>query len=133
MGVGFQLKAILREKGITIKELSDRTGIPVNTLYSITKRDSIRVDKVILKKIADELGISWYELYPEEKQGQAIIDSILDDLGGKSRVKQRIDKALDKLTEEGMKEAAKRVEELTEIPKYQKSPSEDNQGNGDQE
>ena len=62
MGIGFRLKELLRDKKITIKELADSTGIPVNTLYSITKRDSNRVDSVILRRIVDTLGIHMYDL-----------------------------------------------------------------------
>ena len=35
-------------------------------------------------------------------------------------IKDRIDAALDRLNDEGQEKAAERVEELTEIPKYQK-------------
>ncbi len=62
MGFGLHLKEILRERGMTIKKLAEVSGISVNTLYSITKRDSLRVDVVILKKIAQALGISVSEL-----------------------------------------------------------------------
>ncbi len=58
MGVGEQLKKILQEQNITIKQLSEKTGIPVNTLYSITKRKSKRVREDIVKKIATALGVS---------------------------------------------------------------------------
>ena len=47
---------------MTIKELAEAAGIPVNTLYSITKRDSERVDSVILLRIAEELGVTVDEL-----------------------------------------------------------------------
>jgi transcriptional regulator with XRE-family HTH domain len=59
MGVGLRLKTVLREKKMTIKELSEQTGISLNTLYSITKRDTENVDEVILGKISDALLLSW--------------------------------------------------------------------------
>lgn len=58
MGVGLRLKELLRDRKITIKQLSEDANIPINTLYSITKRDSERVDSVILQRIADTLGVS---------------------------------------------------------------------------
>ena len=58
MGVGRNLKEVLRERKITLKDLAMASGIPVNTLYSITKRDSDRIDPVVLNSIADTLGIS---------------------------------------------------------------------------
>lgn len=65
MGVGIQLKMILRNKKMTIKQLSERTAVPLNTLYSITKRDSERVDPVILQAIAAALGVPTSALYGE--------------------------------------------------------------------
>ncbi len=65
MGVGKRLKAILRDKKMTIKELAETSGIPLNTLYSITKRDSERVDQLILQRITDTLGIDVVELVPK--------------------------------------------------------------------
>lgn len=56
MGYGANLKKILDEKGITIKELSRKTGIAATTLYSIVQRDaSVRYDSAI--KIAGILNI----------------------------------------------------------------------------
>lgn len=62
MGIGITLKNILRNRKMTIKQLSEKSGISINTLYSITKRDSARVDEVILQRIADTLGIPIWEL-----------------------------------------------------------------------
>ena len=58
MGVGLRLKEILRDRGITIKELADHARVPANTLYSITRRDSERVDSVVLARIARALDVS---------------------------------------------------------------------------
>lgn len=57
MGVGIRVKNILYDRNMTIKELAQASGVSVNTLYSITKRDSNRVNPVILKKIATTLGV----------------------------------------------------------------------------
>ena len=56
MGYGANLKKILDEKEMTIKELSRKTGIAPTTLYSIVQRDaSVRFDSAI--KIAGVLDI----------------------------------------------------------------------------
>ena len=77
MGVGIKLKKILRDKKISIKQLSEESGISVNTLYSITKRDSVRVDSVVLQQIASTLNISIYDLVGEE--GRIIDEKMLDE------------------------------------------------------
>ncbi len=62
MGFGTILKDILADKNMSIKELSEATGIPLNTLYSITKRDTINVRPETLKKISQALDIPTDEL-----------------------------------------------------------------------
>lgn len=58
MGAGIRLKQVLRNKNMTIKQLSELSGVSLNTLYSITKRDSESIDPVILTRITEALSIS---------------------------------------------------------------------------
>lgn len=79
MGIGINLKRILAEKKMTIKELAENSGIPINTLYSITKRDSESVNSSILTKIAKELDVSPFDLTVDTERVTAeynIIDQI---------------------------------------------------------
>ena len=62
MGVGKNLKRILKEKNITIAKLAEMTNISKNTLYAITKRDSFNVRQDNIKKIAEALDISTLDL-----------------------------------------------------------------------
>ena len=56
MGVGKRVKEIAKEKGVSLRKLSEMTGIPVNTLYSMTQRDNgIKMQNAI--KIAAALGV----------------------------------------------------------------------------
>lgn len=57
MGIGYNIKEFLKIKGKTIKWLAGETGISVNTLYSITKRDSERISVDSLNKIAKCLEV----------------------------------------------------------------------------
>ena len=66
MGVGVHMKNIIREKGLTIKNVSEKSGVAVNTLYSITKRDSVRVDCIILSRIAGALGVRVQDLIGDD-------------------------------------------------------------------
>lgn len=72
MGTGKKIKDILKEQGRTIKQLSKATGISVNTLYSITKRDSMSVTYPILEKVAQALGVKVIDLLPEEARESAL-------------------------------------------------------------
>jgi len=99
------------------------------------------------------LQIEWTDLVPEEEQGQTVIDHmkgkissignqrfnteiIATAIDGATRVQHpelyeyeielnRIDAALALLNTSGRQEAVKRVEELTEIPKYQREKPQD--------
>lgn len=58
MGIGANIKAVLSDRRSTIKQLAIDSGVPVNTLYSITQRDSKRIQGDILQKIANALEVS---------------------------------------------------------------------------
>ncbi len=71
MGLGKNLKEILKQKNMTIKDLSEKTGISANTLYSITKRDGRTARFDIIKKICSVLGVSesdllGFDIQPED-------------------------------------------------------------------
>lgn len=58
MGIGARIKKILKEKNKTIVWLAAESGIPKNTLYTITKRDNTNIRNENIKKIADALGVT---------------------------------------------------------------------------
>ena len=58
MGIGYILDELLKEKNINVNELARRTNISPSTLYSIIRRDNMKVDLDILMKIARELKVS---------------------------------------------------------------------------
>ena len=72
MGFGNRLKEILKEKDMTIKELAEKSGISINTLYSITKRDTQIPTPDIIRKIAIALGIDEDRLLTMEDITQQI-------------------------------------------------------------
>lgn len=73
MALGVNLKEILKQKNMTIKDLSKETGISVNTLYSITKRDGRMARFDIIKKICEALDVTesellGFDIQPEDYQ-----------------------------------------------------------------
>ena len=128
MGAGARLKAVLQEKGITIKQLADKTGISVNTLYSITKRDSERISFDIALRIADilKVDINWLRNgYTLEERDQAMKHYVarrFAEAESWKTWKDKLDMAFNTLNQEGQQKAVERVEELAEIPKYQRTP-----------
>ena len=62
MGIGLNIKNILRREKKSIKWLHEVTGIPLNTLYNITKKNNINVNRDTVQKIADCLNVSIDEI-----------------------------------------------------------------------
>lgn len=58
MKTGSAIKSLLAIRGLTIKELAEKAGISVNTLYSITKRDTVNIYSDNLQKILKALECS---------------------------------------------------------------------------
>lgn len=76
MGFGIKLKQLLKEKNMTIKELSAITGISKNTLYSITKRDTRLPSEETLLKIAEALNMDYSDLLSYEETKQMISNNL---------------------------------------------------------
>lgn len=62
MGIGANLKQILKNRNITIKQLAKETKISQNTLYNITSKDFVVVTDENIEKITTYLGITPTEL-----------------------------------------------------------------------
>ena len=150
------IKSARKDAGLTQNDLAVALGVNRAT---ISKYESGVIDlpPSQAKKIAKILGVkNWYELYPEEKQGDAIVIGTIEGAGltikdddgqiisqrdkrpfnkvvfdtskivdainvtlEREKRKDRYIKAFDMLNDVGQEIAVDRVEELTEIPKYQ--------------
>lgn len=145
MGTGLLLKEILREKGMTIKSLAQESGISVNTLYSITKRDSNNVDPIVLKKIAATLCCSPRDLvqparaaqydigysvgFSDGSDAEAWQNHVIDELWKQegysfSERENDLISAFSKMNVDGQLQAVHLIQILSEVPKYQRQPEE---------
>lgn len=61
--IGAALKLLLNERGISVSEFARRSGIGVQTLYSMIKRDSANVDLGILIKICMALNMPFESFF----------------------------------------------------------------------
>ena len=134
MGVGENIKNCLSQKGMTIKWLSEETGIPINTLYSITKRDSKKVRNDMLESISTTLGVKSYELMGVQGAKPVAPDDPglpsnnppgpLHDIEHEA-LKKGMNEDFERLNHKGQVEAAVRVNELTEIQRYKKEAADE--------
>jgi len=63
MGVGKNIEDLAELKGISLRQVAIKAGIPYNTLYSIVKRDSKRISRDTLVTVSEALGIDSMDLY----------------------------------------------------------------------
>lgn len=143
-GVGQKIKDIAKAEGLSLKEVARRAGIPYTTLYSLVKRDSDNPSMETLMKIAEALCVRLYDLYSFESgsKERLAIDNFEfgyylgsdatrkfdlqmfaaepDQVTTSEEAEAEIRFSLSKLNVMGKRVAVERVQELTEIPKYQK-------------
>lgn len=69
--IGTTLKRFLQERNLNVNELSRRTGISPQTLYSIIKRDSMKIDFDMLLKLCEGLDVP-VEVFYEASGGRSM-------------------------------------------------------------
>lgn len=68
MGIGKNIKTITKNKGITLLELSKKSGVPINTIYTLTSEDPEKATPRTINKLAAALGVdsNMIRMKPEE-------------------------------------------------------------------
>jgi phage repressor protein C with HTH and peptisase S24 domain/DNA-binding Xre family transcriptional regulator len=61
--IGSTLKDLLGKRGMTVPQLSRATGVSAQTLYSIIKRDSMKIDFDVLLKLCQALDVPVESFY----------------------------------------------------------------------
>lgn len=120
MTTGELIKAARKKAGLTQKTLGEKLGVAYQTIAQW--ENDLRNPKLdTLQRIASALGVPVQELISDwEAVDKEEFKDVFIYGKGLTTPKGRIDAALDRLNNEGQEKAAERVEELTEIPKYQK-------------
>lgn len=135
-----RISAILKERGISRRKLAIEAGIPPSSFQSAMERGENFSIKMLMK-IAVVLNVDWLELVPENERGDWIAADIIKRAGltvtdadgnviaqgdGQPWLKvpltpkDRVDAAFERLSPEGQRAAAERLEELALLEKYQK-------------
>lgn len=114
MSIGENIRVARNRKGLTQKQLGERCGMADS---AIRRYESDRGNPTIetIKRIAKALEMDPFTLMDFDMACDFLSDRM------NNRAKYLIS-AFELLNEEGQQKAVERVEELTEIPKYQKEP-----------
>lgn len=79
MKIGAILQELLQEKNIKPAELSRTINVPASTIYSIIKRDNMKVDIDVLIKISDALGVP-AEYFYDKRTTNKLSDLSFDEI-----------------------------------------------------
>lgn len=104
MGFGMNLKRILKEKGLTIKELSEISDVSINTLYSITKRDTEMPTSEIIYKISKALDVETSDLVSYEETIHLIKDNLTSIKQTEITLRNKLNELAEKLNTDGLAE-----------------------------
>lgn len=69
--IGSTLKELLAEKRMAAGELARRVGVPAQTLYSLIRRDNMKVDFEVLLRICEVLEVPLAAFSPTPAGGEA--------------------------------------------------------------
>lgn len=65
LGIGKTLSDILKEKNTNPNELAENIGVTPSTIYSIIKRDNMKVDITVLSRICKQLNVKMERFYTD--------------------------------------------------------------------
>ena len=73
--IGSTLKALLEKRKTSVTELARITEIPAQTLYSIIKRDNMKIDFDVLMKICTALDVPVETFYGTTAASESLLAS----------------------------------------------------------
>lgn len=121
MTIGDKIKALRKEKDMTLEELGQRVGVGASTVRKWEEGmiKNMRRDKI--QSLADALGVSpGYLMGWEDRQDAITKEGFIIESCGTGKSLAAIHMLLEMLNKEGKEEAVRRLEELTELKKYRK-------------
>lgn len=104
----------LEKRGMSRRKLAISIGVPPSTFQSMMERKR-GMTLELLKKIADALGMSIYSLADFDLASEAVTEEI-----NANRRESQLLSHFRNLNDNGQSVAVERVQELTQIPAYQR-------------
>ena len=118
MGTGKRVGDECKRQGLSLRQLAIKADIPYSTLYSAVKRDSDGITLDVLKRIALALNIDLYSLADFDMATDAIAEEI--NANRRDTKEEQLLQHFRTLNDNGQTVAVERVQELAQIPAYQR-------------
>lgn len=116
MGFYTIFEQLCKERGVSPAQVRNNLGISQSTMASWKSR-GLTPKAETMQKLADYFGVSVDYLLKQSNPFFALENKVMIQCNPNPLA--QIERALEKLSYDGQQEAVKRVEELTEIPRYQ--------------
>ena len=78
MGIGKNIKTITKNKGITLLELSKKSGVTINTIYTLTREDPKSATLRTIDRLAEALGVDSKKLRMDPEEYKAYEERVND-------------------------------------------------------
>lgn len=116
MPIGKKLSDLLNESNENVNSISTKIGVSPQTLYSIIKRDNMKVDFDVLIKLSKALNVSVEYFYePQDVRSDKVAPKKID------AVKERLLKNYASLNQEGRERLCNYSDDLVSSGRYTKN------------
>ena len=122
---GEEIRAARKRKGLTQKQLAEKMGV-TETYISQYERDLRRPKPDTIKRIAAALEVDAFSIADFENATELLFSDANDGIALYGEQFPALMSAFCALTDEGKREAVKRVQELAEVPRYKQEATHGN-------
>ena len=119
MGIGSTLQELLTLRGTNVNELAKQINISPQTLYSIIRRDNMKVDIDVLARISECLHVNM-EYFYNQSLDKKKFPELTEVSPGDDKNKQEVLQIYDELNADGQTNMMTYAQFLSSQPQYKK-------------
>ena len=119
MGIGSTLQELLTLRGTNVNELAKQINISPQTLYSIIRRDNMKVDIDVLARISECLHVNMEYFYNQSLEKKKFPE-LTEVSPGDDKNKQELLQIYDELNADGQTNMMTYAQFLSSQPQYKK-------------
>lgn len=119
MGIGSTLQELLTLRGTNVNELAKQINISPQTLYSIIRRDNMKVDIDVLARISECLHVNM-EYFYNQSLDKKKSPELTEVSPGNDKNKQELLQIYDELNADGQTNMMTYAQFLSSQPQYKK-------------